>query len=281
MPGPDAAAFVYGLCAAIAWGAGDFSGGFATRRSNVLLVVLWSQLIGAAVLVVLAVEMAADMPQLDHLFYGGVAGIFGVFGLTALYRGLALGRMGIVAPISAVTAAVIPIGIAAYSEGLPGNLQLMGFGLAVLAIWALSYSRGTTKIQSHELVHAVASGLGFGMFFVFIDRVSSQAILWPLVAARGTSITCLLLLVLMRGEFHVPEKNQLGLMALVGLFDAAGNTFFALATRMGRLDISVVLSSLYPATTVVLAWLVLKERLTSTQWTGLAITAVSLALISL
>jgi drug/metabolite transporter (DMT)-like permease len=91
----------------------------------------------------------------------------------------------------------------------------------------------------------------------------------------------LLLLVRIRGEFHVPEKNQLGLMALVGLFDAVGNTFFALATRMGRLDISVVLSSLYPAATVVLAWLILKERLTSTQWTGLAITAVSLVLISL
>ncbi|MGA9539255.1 MAG: EamA family transporter, partial [Desulfobacterales bacterium] len=241
MPGPDAAAFLYGLCAAITWGAGDFSGGFATRRSNVLLVVLWSQLIGAAALLVLAVEMAADMPQLVHLFYGGVAGIFGVFGLAALYRGLALGRMGIVAPISAMTAAVIPIAIAAYSEGLPGSLQLMGFGLALLAIWALSRSRGTTKIHSHELVHAVASGLGFGIFFVFIDRVSSQAILWPLVAARGTSITCLLLLVHIRGEFHLPEKNQLGLMALVGLFDAAGNTFFALATRMGRLDISVVL----------------------------------------
>ena len=95
---------------------------------------------------------------------------------------------------------------------------------------------------------------------MFIDRVSSQAILWPLVAARGTSITCLLLLVRIRGEFHLPEKNQLGLMALVGLFDAAGNTFFALATRMGRLDISVVLSSLYPAATVVLAWLILKEK---------------------
>ncbi len=281
MPGPDAAAFVYGLCAGIAWGAGDFSGGFATRRSNVLLVVLWSQLIGAAALVVLAVEMAADMPQLDHLIYGGAAGIFGVFGLAALYRGLALGRMGIVAPISAVTAAVIPIAVAAFSEGLPGNLQLMGFGLAVLAIWALSHSRRTTKIHSHELVHAVASGLGFGMFFVFIDRVSSQAILWPLVAARGTSITGLLLLVNIRGEFHLPKKNQLGLMALVGLFDAAGNTFFALATRVGRLDISVVLSSLYPAATVVLAWLILKERLTSSQWTGLAITAASLVLISL
>ena len=116
--------------------------------------------------------------------------------------------------------------------------------------------------QANEVKHDGADYFesAFGMFFVFIDRVSSQAILWPLVAARGTSITCLLLLVHMRGEFHVPEKNQLGLMAQVGLFDAAGNTFFALATRMGRLDISVVLSSLYPATTVVLAWLVLKEK---------------------
>ena len=90
----------------------------------------------------------------------------------------------------------------------------------------------------------------FGIFFVLIERVNSQAILWPLVAARGTSITCLLLLVLIRGEFHVPEKNQLSLMALVGFFDAAGNAFFALATRVARLDISVVLSSQYPAATL-------------------------------
>jgi drug/metabolite transporter (DMT)-like permease len=152
--------------------------------------------------------------------------------------------------------------------------------------WLSAARRKINCFQANEVKHNGADYFesAFGMFFVFIDRVSSQAILWPLVAARGTSITCLLLLVHMRGEFHLPEKNQLGLMALVGLFDAAGNTFFALATRMGRLgrlDISVVLSSLYPAATVVLAWLILKERLTSTQWTGLAITAVSLVLISL
>ena len=255
-----------------------------TRRSNVLLVVLWSQLIGAAVLVVLAVEMAADMPQLDHLFYGGVAGIFGVFGLTALYRGLALGRMGIVAPgISAVTAAVIPIGIAAYSEGLPGNLQLMGFGLAVLAIWALSYSRGTTKIQSHELVHAVASGLGFGMFFVFIDRVSQPGDfvapggrpgnLHHLLAAAGTHAG------------RVPRAGE----KPAGPDGSGGSLAIRPATRFSRwlpAWVAWTYQSFFPPsypppTPVVLAWLVLKERLTSTQWTGLAITAVSLALISL
>ncbi|MFZ0243847.1 MAG: DMT family transporter [Desulfobacterales bacterium] len=281
MPGTEVLALLCGLCSAIAWGAGDFSGGLATKRGNVLLVVLWSQLAGALVLVALALALTDDFPRYPYLLYGAAAGIAGVFGLAALYRGLALGRMGVVAPISAVTAAVIPIAFAAYSEGLPDVAQLLGFGLATLSILALSYSRGTTRIQALELGHAVVAGLGFGLFFIFIDRVSSQSVLWPLVAARGASIPCLLLLVHLRGEFRWPAKNQIGLLALIGLFDAAGNTFFALATRMGRLDIAAILSSLYPAATVMLAWVILKEHLTRTQWTGVVIAAASLVLISL
>ncbi|MFZ0612221.1 MAG: DMT family transporter, partial [Desulfobacterales bacterium] len=271
MPGSEAAALVFGLCSAIAWGAGDFSGGLATKRSSVLSVVLWSQLAGALVLVAMALVFTDDFPGLHPMLYGAAAGIVGVFGLAALYRGLAIGRMGVVAPLSAVTAAVIPIGVAAYTEGLPDPAQLSGFGLAVAAIFALSYSRGTARIRWHELAHAVAAGLGFGLFFIVIDRVSSQAVLWPLVAARGASITCLLLLLCLRGEFRMPAKSQVGLLVTVGLFDAAGNTFFALATRMGRLDIAAVLSSLYPAATVMLAWFILKEHLTATQWSGVVI----------
>ena len=281
MPGSETAALFFGLCSAIAWGAGDFSGGLATKRSSVLPVLLWSQLAGALVLIALALMTAEDFPRLHQILYGGAAGIAGVVGLAALYRGLALGRMGVVAPISAVTAAVIPIGVAAYLEGLPGPAQLSGFGLAVAAIFALSYSRGAARITSQELAHAVAAGLGFGLFFIFIDQVSSQAIFWPLVAARGASVACLLLVLRLRGELRKPVKSQVGLLVLVGLFDAAGNTFFALATRMGRLDIAAVLSSLYPAATVMLAWFFLKEHLTATQWTGVIIAAASLALISL
>ena len=280
MLGTEAMAAAYGLCSAIAWGAGDFSGGFAARRSGVLIVVLWSQLTGALLLLTVALLVEGELPAAGQLACGGAAGLAGVFGLTALYRGLALGRMGIVAPASAVTAALIPIGFAAFREGVPGSAQLLGFALAVLAIWSLSYSRGTAKIQSQELAHAIAAGLGFGLFFVFIDRVSSQSVLWPLVAARAASIPCLLLLIRLRGQWQVPANSQLGLMALVGVFDAAGNAFFALASRSGRLDVSAVLSSLYPAATVVLAWLILKERLTPTQWAGVIVAAAALMLIA-
>lgn len=281
MPGSETLAVASGLCSAIAWGAGDFSGGLATRRLNVLLVVLWSQLIGAAALTATALAFREELPQLHPLVDGAVAGLVGAFGLAALYRGLATGRMGIVAPLSALIAAVIPVVFGAFQEGLPTAPKFAGFATAVTAIWTLSYSRGEGRLQAHEWTHALTAGLGFGLFFVFIDRAGEQAILWPLVAARGASITCMLFLVLLRGEFEPPPTaNHLGLLSLVGIFDAAGNAFFALASRTGRLDISAVLASLYPAATVLLAGLFLRERLKPKQWVGIALAVAASVMIS-
>ena len=280
MPGSESMAVTFGLCSAAAWGAGDFCGGLATRRISVLLVVLWSQLIGAAALVTLALAFGEAVPQLRSLVWGAMAGVVGVIGLAALYRGLAVGRMGIVAPLSALTAAVIPVVIGAIQEGLPTAVQLGGFSMAVLAIWILSYTRGEGKPQMQEWAHALIAGVGFGLFFVFIDRASDQAVLWPLVAARSASIACMLCLVLLRGEFNIPSRNHLTLLILVGLFDAAGNAFFALASRIGRLDISAVLASLYPAATVLLAWVLLRERLLPKQWAGVALATAALVMIS-
>lgn len=273
-------AVAYGLCSAIAWGAGDFSGGLATRRINVLLVVLWSQLIGAVVLVTLALVFGETVPAMATLMHGAMAGLVGAIGLAALYRGLAIGRMGIVAPISALTAAMIPVGFGVFLEGMPSTIQLAGFALAVAAIGMISYSRGEGGIELQEWAHALAAGAGFGLFFVFIDRASGQAVLWPLVAARATSIPCMLTLVMLRKEMASPSKSHLLLLITVGLFDAAGNTFFALASRIGRLDISAVLASLYPASTVLLAWMILRERLLPRQWAGVAMAAAALVMIS-
>ena len=280
MSGLESLAVAYGLCSAIAWGAGDFSGGLATRRINVLLVVLWSQMIGAVALIALALVFRETVPNSQPMIYGAMAGLVGVIGLAALYRGLAIGRMGIVAPLSALTAAVIPVVFGFVGEGLPAATQLAGFALAVPAIWALSYSSGDGKLQVQEWTHALAAGIGFGLFFVFIDRASHQAVLWPLVAARAASISCMLLLLMLRGEMASPSKSHLALLITVGLFDAAGNTFFALASRIGRLDISAVLASLYPAATVLLAWLILRERLRPRQWAGVGLAAAALVMIS-
>ncbi len=126
----------------------------------------------------------------------------------------------------------------------------------------------------------MAAGLGFGLFFILIDQVSSSPILWPLVAAKIASIGIMLVFVLTRQKVEVPAINQIPVIALVGIFDACATGFFALATRLGRLDISAVLSSLYPVATILLAWIILKERLTRKQWAGIIVALLALVLVA-
>jgi drug/metabolite transporter (DMT)-like permease len=177
--------------------------------------------------------------------------------------------------------ATIPILVSFLFEGAPAPSQLVGFGMALVAVWLLSGGGDGGPIQARELGLAVIAGLGFGGFFLLIDRVSESAVLWPLVAARIASISFLLLLTLTRRGWQRPARSLLPLIVLSGIFDTGWNTFFAMATRMGRLDIAAVLSSLYPAATVLLAWLYLKERLMPRQWLGVVGALVALVLIAL
>lgn len=273
-------AIAYGLASAASWGSGDFSGGVASRRGNVFSVVIVSQLIGGVFLVGLAFTLGERLPSPDNLLLGGTAGVVGVIGLVALYAGLAGGRMGVVAPVTAVLAAVIPVVVGFMNEGLPSTGRLAGFGLCLVAVWLLSSGGDGGTIRSRELGLAVTAGLGFGLFFVLIDRVSESAVLWPLVAARAASVCFLVFFAMARRQLEAPAANQLPVIALAGLFDTGGNTFFVLATRLGRLDIAAVLSSLYPAMTVLLAWLVLKERLLPRQWLGVVAALVALVFIA-
>jgi drug/metabolite transporter (DMT)-like permease len=280
MGSSEALAVVYGLASAASWGAGDFSGGFASKRSNVYSVIIVSQLVGALFLIGLAFALAESIPSLDNLILGGMAGISGAIGLMALYTGLARGRMGIVAPVTAVVAAFFPVIVGILNEGLPSPQRLVGFGIALMAIWFLSRAGKGAVIRLSELALPTVAGLGFGLFYIFIDRVSHAAVLWPLVAARIASIGMLLILIAVRRQREVPAANQLLIIALAGTLDAGGNAFFALATQVGRLDISAVLASLYPATTVLLAWLFLKERLVRQQWFGVTTALIALVLIA-
>ncbi|GAB4530756.1 MAG: DMT family transporter [Anaerolineae bacterium] len=283
----DLLAIAYGLASAASWGSGDFSGGLASRRGSVYSVVIISQLIGGLFLLGLALWLGESLPSAYNLILGGVAGVLGVVGLVALYRGLSSGRMGVVAPATAVVAAGIPVLVSLFSVGLPATSQLAGFGMGLAAVWLLSTSgpshgkgRGEGAFGTRELGLAATAGLGFGLFFVLIDQVSQSAVLWPLVAARMASIIFLSTLTIARRGWKHPTGGQLPLIALAGIFDTGGNTFFALATRIGRLDIAAVLSSLYPAATVLLAWLVLKERLTPQQWLGVIAALVALVFIA-
>jgi len=276
----DVLAFIFGLISAASFGTADFCGGFATKRNSVFSVILISQVFGLVLLIVLAVALRENVPSAETILLGALAGIFGAIGLVALYRGLAIGRMSVVAPVSAVIAAVFPVIVGIFIEGIPTYGHLVGLTLGLCAIWNLAGGGSGTPIHRYELCLPVAAGLAFGLFFIIIDQVSSAAILWPLVAARIVSITMLSSLITIRRDGIKPVMNQLIIIATAGFFDAGGNVLFALATRLGRLDISATLTSLYPAGTVFLAWIVLKERLSVRQWFGVLIGLVALVLIA-
>lgn len=270
----------YGIASALTWGAGDFGGGLATKRSNVYSVIIVSQFAGAGLLLTLTLLFADAIPPAGDLLLGALAGIFGTLGLVPLYRGLAEGRMGLVSPVAAVVTAALPVLVGLLLEGLPGTTQLAGFAIALGAVWLLSHQPDGGKVHLGDLVLPVSAGIGFGLFFILIDRASTDGALWPLVAARLASISMQVLIATVRRQRVLPARNQVPLIILAGLLDMGGNTFFVLATRAGRLDTATILSSLYPAVTVLLAWFVLKERLRAVQWIGVLAALLALVLIA-
>ena len=270
----------FGLAAALSWGTGDYAAGLASRRTNVYGVVIVSQLVGLVLLTLLALFLAEPVPTPSDLVWGAIAGLGGTAGLVALYRGLATGPMGIAAPIAAVVSVILPLLFGLFLEGWPAPPQLLGFGLALCAVWFITRTGDGSRIEVRVLVLPLVAGLGFGVFLILIDHVSAAAVLWPLAAARGASVLALLVVVLVTRQQARPTASQMPLVLIAGVCDTAGNTFYALAASAGRLDISAVLGSLYPAATVVLARLILKERLSRLQGVGLTLAMIAVLLIA-
>lgn len=280
--GTELLAVIFGLASGVSWGAGDFGGGLASKRLNVYMVIILSQLIGIVLLLALALGFAESLASPAGLLWGLLAGVFGMIGLLALYTGLARGKMAVVAPVTAAVAAVIPVIVGMFLEGLPSPLQMVGFALALAAVWLLAQDGEsiTVRIDIRELRLPFVAGIGFGLFFVFIDQASNSGVYWPLLAARLSSISILIALVFIRREWELPSRTMAPLLVVVGIFETGGNAFFALATQIGRLDVSSILSSLYPATTVLLAAVILKEKVGCPQKVGLLVALVALVLIA-
>lgn len=279
------ATVVFGLSASLCWGSGDFSGGLASRRANVLSVVIADYSVGFVLLVLLALLWREPFPSLGDLVWGGLAGIAGVLGLIAFYSALATGQMGIAAPVSAVLTAALPVLFSVFASGLPSLVQLAGLLLALLAIGLIARpERASGPPQGISL--AVLAGCGFGCFFILLSRVSPGHTFWPLAAARFTSLALMLvILIVMRlrrrqQQPMLPGKTVVPLVALAGILDAIGNAFFVLAAHSGRLDVAAVLSSFYPAATALLAAVVLRERVTRVQGAGILLVLLAVPLIS-
>src|SRR5271169_5841519 len=170
------------LGAAAVWGGGDFAGGIATKRANVFRVVAGAHACGLVIMLLLVWISGEALPPRSTLLWGAAAGITGAVGVTALYRGLAIGRMGVVAPVAAVITGVLPVLAGIYSEGMPAPIQLVGFVLALISIWLIARPDG--KIDTHRgLGLAVLAGVMFGLFFIACKQAGHHRVFWPLVAA--------------------------------------------------------------------------------------------------
>ncbi len=270
---------VFGLAASLSWGTGDFSGGLASRRTHVFTVILGVDVVGMVLLPILALLWGEALPSWKDALWGASAGLVGTLGLTSFYRALAVGRMGINAPITAVLAASLPVIYSAFTLGLPRPLQLAGFALALLSVALVSRPERLAG-RPTGLGLALLAGLGFGGFFILIGQVSARAIFWPLVYARIVSLLFMLVFVRVRGEPMLPKKQGFPLILLAGALDVAGNVFFILAAHAGRLDVATILSSLYPAMTVLLAALILHERVSRLQAAGIVLALGAILLIS-
>jgi drug/metabolite transporter (DMT)-like permease len=276
-----------GLSAAAAWGAGDFTGGVASRRAHVFAVLVAAHASGIVLLSALALLVSEPAPARAALGWAALAGIAGAVGLTALWRAFAVGKMGIAAPVAAVLTAVLPVLVGIASAGLPLPRQLAGFACAAAGIWLVARSGGNPAGGAgqrgfpRELPFALLSGVGFSAYLVLTQRAGTGTVLWPLAAARCSSMLCGLLGCLAARTRPLPrDRRSLALALLSGLLDSSGNALFVLATRAGRLDVASVLASLYPVSTVVLARLVLRERLSRTQLAGMAATLAAIPLIA-
>lgn len=277
----ELAAVLFGVAAALSWGAGDFSGGIASKRNSVLTVVLVSQCIGWAVLFGATVVFSRSLPSLESLYASVLAGAIGMGSVVILYRCLSRTKMGIVAPVTAITSVVLPVAVGMIREGMPPGHKLLGFGFAVVAVLFLTAGERHEKVRAKDVVMPFLAGCGLGLFYIILDRIVEEDVLWPLVAIRLSSILLLASLFLLQKRKISLAAGSLTYVSLAGVLDIGGNLFFALGTKFGRLDITSVLSSLYPAATVFLARLVLQERLSRMQWTGVSLTMVALTLVAL
>jgi drug/metabolite transporter (DMT)-like permease len=278
--GFELAPLVFGLSAAVCWGAGDFCGGVATKATQVYRVIISSQLISLLLLLVLAVVTQEPFLPPSQWLLAGAAGVVGAGGMIALYRALAIGHMGVAAPVSAVVAAAVPVVVGSFIEGPPSGSQLIGFGLAFVAVWFVSRTGGG-YIHWHDLGLPVIAGLGFGTFYVMIGSAGQAAVWWPLIAARIGSLTALFIVTLINRQPRLVEKQSLKLIILIGVFEVGGNACYILARQAGRLDVAAVLASLYPAVTVWLAWFFLKERMHRLQSIGVLAALAAIVLISI
>ena len=280
--------YLLALASAFFYGAADFLGGLGSRRASALAIVLTTQFAGLAVLAVLVPILPGDTSATADLAWAVTAGLCGSVGVALLYRALAIGRMALVAPTTAVCAVAVPVAVGVVlGERLDARTAL-GIGVAAVAIVLVSQQRGDAAEAERDrrdrglppgLALAVLSGIAIGLFYLSLARTGADAGLWPLLIGRAVSVVLFAGLALASRVAMAMPRQVLTIAVGAGVLDVLANALYLMAARQGPLTAVVTLSSLYPASTVVLARVVLHERLTGLQAAGVVAALAAVALI--
>jgi drug/metabolite transporter (DMT)-like permease len=277
-------AVVLGVLVALGWGSADFLGGFTSQRLHTVTVLLVSQSFGLAAAIVLVLALRDAVPDAHVFVLSAIAGVVGIAALWLLFRGLAVGRMSVVAPLSAVGSGVLPVAWGLLRGERPTALSLLGVALALIAVAIVGRGAEHDPVPSvpptQELALGIGSGIGFGVVLILFSESATDSGMWPLLIARGVAVPLLAALAFALGRSARVPAADLAPVAGAGLFDVVANAMVLLAVRRGLLSLVAPVAALYPATTVVLARFVLHERIGRQRAGGLALGLVGLALIA-
>jgi uncharacterized membrane protein len=274
-------AVLFAGVSALVYGVGDYCGGSAGKRAPVLAVTLVAKFAALPLLVAIALGLGAQRaPDLADAAWSTAAGLAGVFGVVLFYRAMSSGAMAVVAPVTAAATAVLPVIVGIAVDGWPGVVPLLGVVCAVVAIAMVSAGGGRVLLTPQLLGLALLSGLGFGLFFALLDRVHAGTGQWPLVIAQVAAAVALLVVGRFRRTPLTVPRNALPFALAAGAFDTIANVLYVVANNGGELALVAPLASLYPASTVVLALVIDRERVRGWQLLGLGLAGTALALLA-
>jgi drug/metabolite transporter (DMT)-like permease len=275
---PQFVTAVYGMAAVMAWGTSDFLGGYATRRANAFLFTTVVNIGGLLLAGTLVTSTHAAFPSGRSALWMLAGGVSGGAALAIFYRALSSGRMGLTAPVAAVLSAAIPTVFSMFTEGLPGRTPVMGFLLAAIGLWLITRAENGSTPEGIGL--ALLAGIGFAGFYLCVRQAGNGSAFWIATFTRAGGLLITGLIVLLRRNFSDITAAGVRWGLLTGCVDSLGTILFVYANQNGRLDEAVVISSLYPAVTVLLARIFLKEHFTRWRFVGLVAALAAVPMIA-
>ncbi|WP_348263132.1 DMT family transporter [Telmatobacter sp. DSM 110680] len=275
------AAAGFGLLSAASWGGSDFAGGWGARRSSSLLITASGQIVSLVALLLVCLVLRFTIPAASYLIYSAIGGFEGAIALAVFYRALSIGAMGLTAALTGLMTALIPVLFEFFHAGWPSSLTLVGLAAGLAAIWLISHTPSTPDAPTSRraLLLGASAGVGFGVQLILFKMAAAGGVLWSLTSGRIAGVAAILLVV----AFAPPQRPWRGFWIagiISGSLDTVGNLLYMLTSQLGRLDVAAVICSLYPAGTILLAGIILRERPTKRQMAGMGLALAAVALLS-